>query len=196
MQRRWCGRCCAWRATATAPCSPPHSWPWAISCPTLRPSNASVRCFAGWMRAAINLCELSSLAWLQVSCKSEGQLHDQGASSARCIQARLAHQLCTVQDGKHLRILTDILENKKSPLSLKEAVCTILRAGAQAEAVSMSTLTQVRTSVNSHHLDSHHSVHCSQNVAAAHQKLPVLMRHTDSEAWTSDGGTEITFIAR
>ena len=123
-------------------------------------------------------------------------LHDQGASSARCIQARLAHQLYTVQDGKHLRILTDILENKKSPLSLKEAVCTILRAGAQAEAVSMSTLTQVRTSVNSHHLDSHHSVHCSQNVAAAHQKLPVLMRHTDSEAWTSDGGTEITFIAR
>ena len=57
---------------------------------------------------------------------------------------QLAHQLCIVQDGKHLRILTDILENKKSPLSLKEAVCTILRAGAQAEAVSMSTLTQVR----------------------------------------------------
>ena len=64
-----------------------------------------------------------------------------------------------MQDGKHLRILTDILENKKSPLSLKEAVCTILRAGAQAEAVSMSTLTQVRTSVNNHHFNRHHNIY-------------------------------------
>jgi len=49
-----------------------------------------------------------------------------------------------VQDGKHLRILIDILEDEKAPLGLKVAVCTILRAAAQAEAVTMSGLTQVR----------------------------------------------------
>ena len=48
-----------------------------------------------------------------------------------------------MQDGKHLAILTDILEDAKAQLSLKVAVCTILRAAAQADAVSMSALTQV-----------------------------------------------------
>lgn len=48
-----------------------------------------------------------------------------------------------VQDAKHLKILTDIMEDTNAPLSLKVAVCTILRAAAQAEAVSMSALTQV-----------------------------------------------------
>ena len=91
-----------------------------------------------------------------------------------------------MQDGKHLRILTDILENKKSPLTLKEAVCTILRAGAQAEAVSMSTLTQVRTSVNIRQFNTHYSVYCSQTVAPVHQKLAVLERHTDSQACSGD----------
>ncbi len=51
--------------------------------------------------------------------------------------------LAGAQDGKHLAILTDILEDDKAQLSLKVAVCTILRAAAQADAVSMSALTQV-----------------------------------------------------
>ena len=51
----------------------------------------------------------------------------------------------SAQDGKHLAILTDILEDGEAPLSLKVAVCAILRAAAQADAVSMSALTQVRS---------------------------------------------------
>ena len=55
-----------------------------------------------------------------------------------------------MQDGKHLAILTDILEDDKAQLSLKVAVCTILRAAAQADAVSMSALTQARPAAPSH----------------------------------------------
>ena len=50
---------------------------------------------------------------------------------------------CCAQDAKHLTILTDILEDEQAPLSLKVAVCTILRAAAHSDAVSMSALTQV-----------------------------------------------------
>lgn len=56
--------------------------------------------------------------------------------------------MADVQDGKHLAILTDILEDAKAQLSLKVAVCTILRAAAQADTVSMSAITQVSYSCN------------------------------------------------
>ena len=62
---------------------------------------------------------------------------------ATCAWGMLCYSMRGVQDAKHLAILTDILEDAKAQLSLKVAVCTILRAAAQADAVSMSALTQV-----------------------------------------------------
>ena len=78
------------------------------------------------------------------SCTAVHPPSGQHVRGSRCLRG------WGLQDAKHLAILTDILVDAKAQLSLKAAVCTILRAAAQADAVSMSALTQVHSIAPSH----------------------------------------------